>query len=146
MDIQEKIIREYPLANKIDCGLECYAIPQKEKTSWFSRLFKNDYLDFVVFWEELVEKSAVEQSVLRVVEQKMNGLIDPTFGTAKNVYVIGYTKDKYSDSDLLWYNGTDTMVFLYLMNEELGKIYVPSNLWGGRPKIVKQIDRIVKAK
>ena len=44
MKIQEKIIKNYPLINKIDCGLNCYLLAKKR---------------YLIFWHSLIKKEEI---------------------------------------------------------------------------------------
>ena len=41
MDIQEKLIQNYPLINKVDCDLNCYCLAKKR---------------YLIFCDEIIEK------------------------------------------------------------------------------------------
>ena len=46
MNIQEKLIQNYPLINKVDSGLNCYVLDKKR---------------YLVFWDELIKKDSTEE-------------------------------------------------------------------------------------
>ena len=54
MNIQEKLIQNYPLINKVDSELNCYLLDKKR---------------YLVFWDELIKKDSINE-VLNYLEEK----------------------------------------------------------------------------
>ena len=54
MNIQGKLIQNYPLINKVDSELNCYLLDKKR---------------YLVFWDELIKKDSTEE-VLKYLEEK----------------------------------------------------------------------------
>lgn len=54
MNIQEKIIQNYPLVNKIDFELNCYLLDKRR---------------YLIFWNELIKKDSIEK-MLNYLEKK----------------------------------------------------------------------------
>ena len=48
MNIQEKLIQNYPLINKVDSELKCYVLDKKR---------------YLVFWDELIKKDSIEEVI-----------------------------------------------------------------------------------
>ena len=48
MNIQEKLIQNYPLINKVDSELNCYVLDKKR---------------YLVFWDELIKKDSIEEVI-----------------------------------------------------------------------------------
>lgn len=55
MNIQEKIIQNYPLVNKIDFELNCYLLDKRR---------------YLIFWNELIKKDSIEK-MLNYLEKKL---------------------------------------------------------------------------
>ena len=83
MNIQEKLIQNYPLVNKIDSELNCYLLDKKR---------------YLVFWDELIKKDSIEE-VLNYLEGKTK---NTNFTEYKTLIVVGKTKDKFEKSHLLY--------------------------------------------
>lgn len=105
MNIQEKIIQNYPLVNKVDCELKCYFLAKKR---------------YLVFYDELIKKESIEE-VLKCLEEKTN---NSKFTEFKTLIVVGKTLDDYKKEDLLYFNNVNTFVVFYLINEETNKMYM----------------------
>lgn len=105
MNIQEKIIRNYPLVNKVDCELKCYLLAKKR---------------YLVFYDELIKKESIEE-VLKCLEEKTN---NSKFTEFKTFIVVGKTLEDYKKEDLLYFNNVNTFVVFYLINEETNKMYM----------------------
>lgn len=54
MNIQEKLIQNYPLVNKADSTLNCYLLDKRR---------------YLVFWNELLKKDSIKE-VLNCLEEK----------------------------------------------------------------------------
>ena len=54
MNIQEKLIQNYPLVNKVNSELNCYLLDKKR---------------YLIFWSELIKKDSIE-TVLNYLEEK----------------------------------------------------------------------------
>ena len=54
MNIQEKLIQNYPLVNKVDFELNCYLLDKKK---------------YLIFWNELIKKDSIKE-VLSYLEEK----------------------------------------------------------------------------
>ena len=103
MNIQEKIIQNYPLVNKIDFELNCYLLDKRR---------------YLIFWNELIKKDSIEK-MLNYLEEKTK---NPNFTESKTL--IGKTKEKFKKVDLVYFNSVNTLVVFYLINEETNEIYM----------------------
>lgn len=105
MNIQEKIIQNYPLVNKIDFELNCYLLDKRR---------------YLIFWNELIKKDSIEK-MLNYLEEKTK---NPNFTESKTLIVVGKTKEKFKKVDLVYFNSVNTLVVFYLINEETNEIYI----------------------
>ena len=105
MNIQEKIIQNYPLVNKIDFELNCYLLDKRR---------------YLIFWNELIKKDSIEM-MLNYLEEKTK---NPNFTESKTLIVVGKTKEKFKKVDLVYFNSVNTLVVFYLINEETNEIYM----------------------
>ena len=128
MNIQEKIIQNYPLVNKIDFELNCYLLDKRR---------------YLIFWNELIKKDSIED-MLNYLEEKTK---NPNFTESKTLIVIGKTKEKFKKVDLVYFNSVNTLVVFYLINEETNEIYMDDSwisLIGlNYKKYVRRINEIV---
>lgn len=105
MNIQEKIIQNYSLVNKVDCELNCYSLVKRR---------------YIVFWDELIKKESIEE-VLNYLEEKTKG---SKFTKLKTLIVIGKTKENFKKEDLLYFDNVNTFVVFYLMNDKTKEVYM----------------------
>lgn len=105
MNIQEKIIQNYPLVNKIDFELNCYLLDKRR---------------YLIFWNELIKKDSIEKMSNYLEEKTKN----PNFTESKTLIVVGKTKEKFKKVDLVYFNSVNTLVVFYLINEETNEIYM----------------------
>lgn len=105
MNIQEKIIQNYPLVNKIDFELNCYLLDKRR---------------YLIFWNELIKKDSIEK-MLNYLEKKTK---NSNFTESKTLIVVGKTKEKFKKVDLVYFNSVNTLVVFYLINEETNEIYM----------------------
>lgn len=129
MNIQEKIIEEYPLSCKIESKLNCYLLANKR---------------YLIFWEKRIEKDSIEQ-ILNQLQEKTN---NPNFSKWKTLIVLGKTDDVFQQEDLFYFNNVDTYVVFYLVNEKINKIFMNDSwifvLGCNYKKYVRKIDKIIK--
>ena len=128
MNIQEKIIQNYPLVNKIDFELNCYLLDKRR---------------YLIFWNELIKKDSIEE-MLNYLEEKTK---NPNFTESKTLIVIGKTKEKFKKVDLVYFNSVNTLVVFYLINEETNEIYMDDSwisfIGLNYKKYVRRINEIV---
>ena len=97
MIIKDKLIKEYPLTKKIDFPFECYEVVKRR---------------YVVFFDEEINRNNME-SLLDVID----GHAKNVFSEKKTIIVIGHTNEQFNKEDLLFFNGNDTFIVFYLINE-----------------------------
>ena len=128
MNIQEKIIQNYPLVNKIDFELNCYLLDKRR---------------YLIFWNELIKKDSIEK-MLNYLEEKTK---NPNFTESKTLIVVGKTKEKFKKVDLVYFNSVNTLVVFYLINEETNEIYMDDSwisfLGLNYKKYVRKINEIL---
>ena len=128
MNIQEKIIQNYPLVNKIDFELNCYLLDKRR---------------YLIFWNELIKKDSIEDKLNYLEEKTKN----PNFTESKTLIVIGKTKEKFKKVDLVYFNSVNTLVVFYLINEETNEIYMDDSwisfIGLNYKKYVRRINEIV---
>lgn len=129
MNIQEKLIQNYPLVNKVDFELNCYLLDKKK---------------YLIFWNELIKKDSIKE-VLSYLEEKTK---NSNFTEYKTIIVIGKTKEKFKKNDLLYFNGVNTFVVFYLINEETNEVYMDDSwifpIGLNYKKYVRKINEILK--
>ena len=127
-NIQEKIIKNYPLVNKIDSELNCFLLDKRR---------------YLVFWDELIKKESIEQ-VLNYLGEKTN---NSKFTELKTLIVVGKTTEEYKKEELLYFNNVNTFVVFYLINEETNKKYMNDSwiftLGLNYKKYVRKINEIL---
>ena len=128
MNIQEKIIQNYPLVNKIDFELNCYLLDKRR---------------YLIFWNELIKKDSIEK-MLNYLEEKTK---NPNFTESKTLIVVGKTKEKFKKVDLVYFNSVNTLVVFYLINEETNEIYMDDSwisfMGLNYKKYVRKINKIL---
>ncbi len=128
MNIQEKLIKEYPLTNKIECNLNCYLLDKKR---------------YLIFWEDLIEKDSIEK-VLNQLQEKTN---NASFSKWKTLIVLGETNDFFKKEDLFYFNNVNTFVVFYLINQKDNKIFMNDSwifaLGCNFRKYVRKINKII---
>lgn len=129
MNIQEKIIEEYPLTCKIESELNCYLLANRR---------------YLIFWKERIEKDSIVQ-ILNQLQEKTN---NPNFSKWKTLIVLGKTDDVFQKEDLFYFNNVDTFVVFYLVNEKINKIFMNDSwifvLGCNYRKYIRKIDKIIK--
>ena len=128
MNIQEKLIQNFPLVNKIDSELNCYLLEKRR---------------YLIFWNSLIEKDSIE-GVLNYLKKETSL---PIFSEFKTLIVIGKTKEEFKKNDLLYFDSVNTFVVFYLINEDKNEIYMNDSLIFAiglnYKKYVRRINRIL---
>lgn len=128
MNIQEKLIKNYPLVNKVDSELNCYLLEKRR---------------YLVFLDELIKKGSIKE-VLYYLEEKTKST---NFTEYKTLIVVGKTKEKFKKVNLLYFNNVNTYVVFYLIDEETNDIYMNdswiSSLGLNYKKYVRKINEIL---
>ena len=129
MNIQEKIILNYPLLKQVDFELNCYLLGKKR---------------YLVFWDELIKKDSLNE-LLNYLQEKTN---NSNFTKYKTLIVVGKTKEKFKKVDLLYFNNVNTFVVFYLINEENNEVYMNDSMIFviglNYKKYVRRINEIIK--
>ena len=127
MIIKDKLIKEYPLTKKIDFPFECYEVVKRR---------------YVVFFDEEINRNNME-SLLDVID----GHAKNVFSEKKTIIVIGHTDEQFNKEDLVFFNGNDTFIVFYLINENNEVFFNDQrNFWFGVDwsKIIKNFNQILK--
>ncbi len=128
MNIQEKLIQDYPLVNKVDTELNCYLLAKRR---------------YLVFWDELIKKDSIKE-VLSYLEEKTK---NANFTEYKTLIVVSKTKEEFKKSDLLYFNSVNTVVVFYLINEETNEVYMDDSwisfIGLNYKKYVRKINKIL---
>lgn len=128
MIIRDKLVKEYPLAKKIDFSFECFEVLKRR---------------YVIFYDEKINKKNME-SLLDV----FNDNSKKCFTKRKTLIIVGRTDERFNKKDLLFFNGVDTFVVYYLINDNRNEIYFNDQrvLWFSVDwkKIIKRFNEILK--
>lgn len=127
MIIKDKLIKEYPLTKKIDFPFECYEVVKRR---------------YVVFFDEEINRNNME-SLLDVID----GHAKNVFSEKKTLIVIGHTNEQFNKKDLLFFNGNDTFIVFYLINENNEVFFNDQRtFWFGLDwsKIIRNINQVLK--
>ncbi len=128
MIIKDKLIKEYPLTKKIDCFFECFEVIKRR---------------YVIFYDEKINKENIK-SLLDVFNENTNN----NFSKKKTLIVVACTNEQFNKEDLLFFNGVDTFIVYYLINENTNEIYFNDQkmLWFSIDwkKIIKKFNEILK--
>ena len=103
MTIKDKLIKEYPLTKKTNFKLECFEVIKRR---------------YVIFYDEKINKENIE-TLLDVFNDNTNN----TFTERKTLIVVGHTDEQFDKEDLVYFNGADTFIVYYLINDNTGEIY-----------------------
>lgn len=106
-NIKEKLIKEYPLTKKIEYSFECYEVIERR---------------YVIFYDKKINKANIE-SLLDVFDDNFNDNTKGIFTEKKTLIIVGFTDEWFDKKDLLFFNGVDTFIVYYLINEKNNEIY-----------------------
>lgn len=128
MIIKDKLINEYPLIKKIECPLECYEVVKRR---------------YVIFLDEKINKNNMESLLDEFTKVTKNNCSEK-----KTIIVVGHTDEKFNKKELVFFNGVDTFVVYYLINENSKEIYFNDQrvFWFSIDwkKIIKRFNEILK--
>lgn len=128
MIIKDKLIKEYPLTNKIDCYFDCFEVMKRR---------------YVIFCNEKINKENIK-SLLDVFNDNSKN----SFTERKTLIIVGHTSEKFNKKELLFFNGVDTFVVYYLINDNNNEIYFNDQrvFWFSADwkKIIKRFNEILK--
>ena len=96
---------------------------------------------YVIFYDKKIDKNNIE-SLLDVFDNLKNN-----FEKRKTLIIFGYTDEQFNEKDLLFFNGIDTFVVYYLIND-YNEIYFNDQrvFWFSVDwkKIIKRSNEILK--
>lgn len=96
---------------------------------------------YVIFYDKKIDKNNIE-SLLDVFDNLKNN-----FEKRKTLIIFGYTDEQFNEKDLLFFNGIDTFVVYYLINDN-NEIYFNDQrvFWFSVDwkKIIKRSNEILK--
>lgn len=128
MNIQDRIIKNYPLTSKVNCALNCYLLDNKR---------------YLVFWDETITK----QSITKILESLDNNTKGSDFSQWKTLIVVGKTSESFKKEELFYFDNVSTFVVFYLVNEHTKEAYKNESwiftLGLNYKKYIKKIDRIL---
>lgn len=104
-EIQNKIITGLDLQKQIDCVYPCYLLSKKR---------------YILFYHNLITKQNIEE-ILKDIEENCKTSI---FGEWKTIIIVGKTLEAFNKKDLLYFNGVNTFVCFYLINDKIGEHYM----------------------
>lgn len=103
MTIKNEIINKYPLKNRIECSFECFEVVKRR---------------YIIFYDEKINRDNIE-SLLDVFNNETKNICSKL----KTIIVVGRTDDCFQSKDLLFFNGVDTFIVYYLINDNSNEIY-----------------------
>ena len=127
MIIKDKLIKGYPLTKKIEFPFECFEVVKRR---------------YVVFYDKEINKNNME-SLLDVFNENTKN----SFPKKKTLIVVGHTNEQFNKKDLLFFNGEDTFIVYYLINDNNDiffndkRVFWFSVDWS---KIIKKFNEILK--
>ena len=128
MIIRDKLIKEYPLTKKIEFSFECFEVIKRR---------------YVIFYDEKINKENME-----FLLDVFNDNSKKSFTERKTLIIVGHTDEKFNKKDLLFFNGVDTFVVYYLINDNNNEIYFNDQrvFWFNVDwkKIIKRFNKILK--
>ena len=103
MIIKDKLIKEYPLTKKIDCSFECFEVIKRR---------------YVIFYDEKINRENI-----KLLLDVFNDNSKNSFTEKKALIIVAHTDEKFDKEDLSFFNGVDTFVVYYLINDNTDEIY-----------------------
>ena len=98
---------------------------------------------YVIFHNEKINKENIE-SLLDVFNENAKN----NFTERKTLIIVGHTDEYFNKKDLLFFNGVDTFVVYYLLNDNNNEIYFNDQrvFWFSVDwkKIIKKFNEILK--
>lgn len=128
MCIFEKIINEYPLTLDVMVSNDIYRIEKKK---------------YLILIKENIEKDNL-YDVLNSVRRS----VDELSSEWRTIIVVAYTTDFFRCTELFYFDGSNTIVVFYLINQQSNKIFMNDRwifpLGLSHRKIVKKLNAIVE--
>ena len=130
MNIQEKIIKGYPLTKKIESELNCYCLDNKR---------------YLIFWDELIKKEDIYQ-ILNELQEKTN---NSNFTEWKTLIIVGKTEEDFKKEELFYFNNVNTFAVFFLVNEKTNTVLMNDSwifaIGLNYKKYVRKINEILKS-
>ena len=105
MDIQNVILKAYPLIEKVPCGLKCFLLENKK---------------YLVFWENLITKDSINE-VLNVLHTETK---NHCFSKWKTIIVVGKTDSHFEAKELFYFDNESTFVVFVLVDDTSNDIFM----------------------
>ena len=102
MSIKDKLIDEYPLTKKIECSFDCFEVSKRR---------------YVIFFDKKIKKNNIES----LLDDFINA--SNKFSKVRTLIIVGHTDERFNQEDLVYFNGVDTFVVYYLLNDTNNEIY-----------------------
>lgn len=103
MIIKDKLIKGYPLKKKIEFPFECFEVIKRR---------------YVIFYDEKINRDNME-TLLDVFNKNAKNI----FSKRKTLIIVGHTNERFNKKDLLFFNGEDTFIVYYLINDDNNEIF-----------------------
>lgn len=103
MSIKDKLIDEYPLTKKIECSFDCFEVCKRR---------------YVIFFDKKIKKNNIESLL-----DDFNNASNIKFSKVRTLIIVGHTDEQFNQEDLVYFNGVDTFVVYYLLNDTNNEIY-----------------------
>lgn len=103
MIIKEKLIREYPLTKKMESPFECFEVVKRR---------------YVIFYDKKINRD----NMVSLLEEFSNGTKNG-FSAKKTLIIVGHTDEQFDKKELMFFNGEDTFIVYYLINDNNNEIY-----------------------
>ena len=128
-EIKNKIIAGLGLQKPIDCAYQCYLLDKKR---------------YIIFYDNLITKQKIEE-LLKNIDMDCK---PPIFSEWKTIIIIGKTLEVFSQKDLLYFNGINTFVCFYLINDKTDEHYMNEQwiftLGLNYRKYIRKLKKILK--
>lgn len=99
---------------------------------------------YLIFWNGLVSKNSMGKILMDLGNMTDNSV----FSEWKTLIVVGKTTDVFKKKELIYFNGVNTFVVFYLIDEEKDRTYMDDSwifaLGLNYKKYVKRINEILK--
>jgi len=103
MIIKDKLIKGYPLTNKMEFPFECFEVIKRR---------------YVIFYDEKINRDNME-TLLNVFNENAKKI----FSKRKTLIIVGHTNEQFNKKDLVFFNGEDTFIVYYLINDGNNEIF-----------------------
>lgn len=129
LEIKNKIITELGLQKPIDCIYQCYLLDTKR---------------YIIFYPNFITKQSIEE-LLKDIDVNCK---PPVFSEWKTIIIVGKTLEVFNEKDLLYFNGINTFVCFYLINDKTDDHYINDQwlfaLGLNYRKYIRKLKKILK--